>query len=105
MTEFNRDSAEVMKMRYNARVREVTDGDTFAVDRAYNGINIIRLNGVDTPEKGKPGYSEAKIYLASLILGKTVTIESVSIGHYHRIIANVYLGGISVNKKMKEKGW
>ncbi|MBW2974904.1 thermonuclease family protein [Candidatus Woesearchaeota archaeon] len=92
-------------MSYNARAIGVTDGDTFTVDRSYNNIDIIRLNGVDTPEKGEPGYTEAKIYLASLILGKTVTIEPVSIGPFRRVIANVYLNGISINKKIKEKGW
>ncbi len=92
-------------MRYNATVIEITDGDTFIVDRAYNNRNIIRLNKVNTPEKGKPGYDEARNYLASLILQRTVTIEPLGIGHFGRIIANVYLNGISINKEMKNKGW
>jgi len=92
-------------MRYNAQVTEIIDGDTFAVNRTYKDINVIRLSGVDTPEKGELGYDEAKNYLASLIFMKTVTIEPVSIGPFHRIIANVYLDNISINKKMKDKGW
>ena len=92
-------------MRYNAQVIEITDSDTFVVNRAYKDINIIRLNGVDTPEKGELGYDEAKNFLASLILMKTVTIDAVSIGHFHRIIANVYINNISINKMIKAKGW
>ena len=54
-----------------ARVVEVIDGDTF---EAENG-QIIRLVGIDAPNRGEPGYEEAKNYLQNLIDGEEIELE------------------------------
>ncbi len=81
------------------KVTRVIDGDTFLTDKRKNAV---RLANVDTPEKGKPGYSQAKSKLAGLVGRKEVTIDTKARDSYGRSVANVKLGRKSVNKEMKK---
>jgi len=53
------------------RVVEVLDGDTFQAD---NG-QTIRLVGIEAPNRGQPGWEEAKNYLQNLIDGEEIELE------------------------------
>lgn len=55
----------------SAVVESVTDGDTFTLK---NGLEV-RLIGVDTPERGKENFEEAKDKLDILATGKKVYFE------------------------------
>jgi len=79
-------------------VKKVIDGDTFTTE---NRKNPVRLAGVDTPEKGQPGYVKAKKALEELILGKIVSIDTKARDKYSRSVAKVKVGTKSVNKAMK----
>ena len=85
-------------------VTHVVDGDTLDI----NGIGRIRLVGINTPELGKPGYIEAKRFLANLSLGKVATID-VDTRHprdkYGRVLAVVYVDGANVNAQLLNKGY
>jgi len=52
-------------------MRPVVDGDTIECE----GFGPIRLIGIDTPERGRPGYTEATGMTESLVLGKEVEVE------------------------------
>ncbi|MDO8460605.1 MAG: thermonuclease family protein [Nanoarchaeota archaeon] len=86
-------------------VKRVIDGDTFEL---YNG-GIVRLICVDTPEKGKKGYEEAKEFLESLILYKEVVLEKdiSEIDNYGRLLRYVYLNDsgrvVFVNKEIVQQ--
>lgn len=82
------------------KVLEVIDGDTFKIDNARR----VRLMGVNTPETGKCLSKEAKEKLVSLILGKDVTLKDQFSDSYGRIMANVFIGNIYVNKEMLLSG-
>ncbi len=71
------------------RVERVVDGDTIVLD---NGT-IVRLLGVNTPERGQPFYEEAKAFTEELTLGKPVRLERdvVPVDQYNRVLAYVYL--------------
>lgn len=46
---------------FPVKFRRARDGDTIAVSLANSDRQwFIRLRGVDTPERGEPGYAEAK---------------------------------------------
>lgn len=79
-------------------VSNVVDGDTF--DTTANEPRV-RLDGVDTPERGEPGFENAKRALEGLILNKRVQIQTNSRGYYGRRIADVWVNGIHVNQEMK----
>ena len=82
----------------------VVDGDTIDVD----GIGRIRFVGVNTPERGQPGYQEAKDFVSSLCLGKTVGLDIDDAKHYDkygRVLAVVYSGDINVNAELLKRGY
>ena len=80
------------------KVTDVFDGDTFLTTVRKHPI---RLDGVDTPEKGEQGYQQAKKELEKLIKDKEVTIETVARDKFRRPVAKVKVGNRSVNKAMK----
>jgi micrococcal nuclease len=80
-------------------VTKVIDGDTLDI----NGTRI-RLALVDTPERGQPGFYEAKKFVESLCLGKKGELD-VDNGQrrgdrYGREIGVVYCDGLNANEKL-----
>ncbi len=90
----------------NLTVTRVIDGDTFFL---YNR-EIVRLLCVDTPEEGKEGYEDAKVFLESLILNKEVRLESdlEDKDKYNRSLRYVYtnISGneLFINKEIVKYG-
>lgn len=87
-----------MSNRSTEYVTKVLDGDTFSTRGATRDV---RLEGVDTPEKGETGFEAAKKALEGLILNKYVDIETKAHDRYNRRIAQVWANGRSVNQAMK----
>ena len=94
------------------KVIKVYDGDTITVATKLPMKNSpvyrfpVRLAGIDSPEiKGK---SEVEIELAkksrdalsALILEKDVELKNVSTEKYGRLLADVYIGRIHINRWM-----
>lgn len=79
------------------RVTNVIDGDTFDTPNRR-----VRLAGVDTPERGQPGYEKAKQALTDLIGGQVVDITIREKDRYGRDVAEVMCNGIDVNETMKQ---
>jgi endonuclease YncB( thermonuclease family) len=80
-------------------VTKVVDGDTLDI----NGTRI-RLALVDTPERGQPGFNEAKKFVESMCLGKKGELD-VDNGQrrgdrYGREIGVVYCDGLNANEKL-----
>ncbi len=76
-------------------VSEVIDGDTFKVVDGWTWKHktgdTIRPHGYDTPERGEPGYKEAKQKLKRLILNEKVDIRDTKVVDvYGRLVADVY---------------
>jgi len=96
-------------------VIKVYDGDTitFVSKLPYPKSPLyrfsVRLNGIDCPEmKGKDENEKqcaqiAKQEMSDLILNKIVTLKNVEIEKYGRILADVYIGDLHLNKHMIEK--
>jgi len=94
--------------------REMPSGDTFKVVGVVDGDTIdilvnrsplrLRLNGIDTPEKGQPFGNNAKDDLAKLIAGKQVRYVVRDKDRYDRSIADVYLDNLYVNRWLVQKG-
>ena len=82
-------------------VTKVIDGDTIETSVRKKPI---RIKGIDTPEKGKPGYDEAKRFLSNLILNKEIVYEQVGTS-YDRIVAEVWQANINVNNVMIDSGY
>ena len=97
----------------DGHVIKVYDGDTITVANKlpiYHCNDMfrfsVRLNGIDTPEiKGKNDDEKeaakvAKNALSEKILHKYVVLKNVSTEKYGRLLADVYLGDLHLNKWM-----
>ena len=77
-----------------ATIANVVDGDTcdILVDLGFT-VRIktrFRLSGIDTPEKGQPGWAEATNFLKTF-LDKQVIVVSTKTDKYGRYLAEIYL--------------
>jgi len=91
------------------RVLKVVDGDT--IDILYHGKKErIRLLRIDTPERKKYGYKQAKKALKKLVDGRKVRVEfevpdKLARGGFGRILAYVWVDDMNVNVEMVRLGW
>lgn len=91
-----------MAKSYRRKVQGIIDGDTFWIQKPIKGFQKVRLAGVGAPERGKPYGEKAMHRLRGMIGGKVVTIKPVGTS-YDRVVAEVYSGRRSVNKRMKNR--
>lgn len=103
----------------DVRVSEVTsiyDGDTFRVNikdypRIVGQRMAIRIKGIDTPEirgkcvKEKELAQKAKQMTVSLLKGaKVIELRNIKRGKYFRLLADVYVDGVSVGCELIKSG-
>lgn len=88
----------------NVHVSTILDGDTFMVVQQRKE-SIIRLYGVDCPEKEQPHGKEAKMFTASTLYGRDVKLEPVDTDKYGRTVAIVHLAdGATLQERLVESG-
>jgi len=93
-----------------ATVLSITDGDTIRVDRGY-GSEPVRYIGINTPEAGDPGGSEATAENARLVEGMQVVLErDVSeTDQFDRLLRYVWIdtgsGWTFVNGELVRRGF
>ena len=94
------------------------DGDTCKAKNSAGLLYTLRFLGLDAPEVGKANRklasarhgqvygTEARDYLRSRVLGKTLKVEIQGSDVYHRSLAIVFdENGKSINEEMIEKGF
>ncbi len=84
-------------------VTSVVDGDTLDLSDG----TIIRLIGIDTPERGQCGYGDATAVMAGLVTGFDITLQPGArddVDRYGRLLRYVEANGIDVNLAMIESG-
>jgi endonuclease YncB( thermonuclease family) len=87
----------------------VVDGDT--ITARYRGKKeSIRLLRINTPERGREGYREARDALRDLVEGTELTLEfenphRIERDRYGRILAYVIADGINANVEIVRQGW
>lgn len=99
----------------NGFVLKVYDGDTITIASKLPFENSpiyrfsVRLAGIDTPEikgkteKEKNMAKDAKNKLETLILGKYILLKNINTEKYGRILADIYLEDIHINKWMVDQ--
>ncbi|MDT0670651.1 thermonuclease family protein [Staphylococcus chromogenes] len=79
---------------FKAKVLRVIDGDTLVIDLDMgfetHTIKRVRLLGVDTPERGKPGYNEAKAFTTQVVLDNDVYVQTYQSDVFGRYLADVW---------------
>lgn len=71
------------------RVVRIVDGDTLEVLDESKTPRRIRLDGIDTPERGKPFYQRASQHLAGLVFGKEVEVRWRKLDPFNRCVGKV----------------
>lgn len=98
----------------SGKVIKVYDGDTITIASKINKIKYrfsVRLLGIDSPEiKGKSTKEKelaiiSRDKLSELIMDKMIRLENLSTEKYGRILADVYIGTLHVNKFMLDNGY
>ena len=97
-------------------VSRVIDGDTFE-GRLDNGVNpgvnpwaieltriVIRISGIDAPERGQYYGDVATLHLHWLISGKAVGLKLKQRDSYGRWIATAYLDGADIAEELLQQG-
>lgn len=93
---------------YKATIENVVDGDT--VDAFIDlGFKVcikqrLRLAGLDTPERGQPGYLEAKAFVIDKVLDKVVVIKTEKVSKWGYFLADVFIDGSHLNKALLAEG-
>jgi micrococcal nuclease len=102
--------ASVVPAAEAQRVRQVIDGDTISV----SGIGVVRLIGVDAPEKtggyrdAEPFGDAATRFVRQLVEGRIVRLEydGDRKDQYNRTLAYAFLeDGTLVNEAIIRAGW
>lgn len=95
---------------YYAEINEVNDGDTVhaVIDLGFNlrTEQRLRLEGIDAPELGVPGGTEAREFLKDRVLksGGRVLLKIGKQDKFNRYLAYVWVDGKSVNQELIDSG-
>lgn len=105
----------MINTRFPVKVTRVVDGDTFysePIDFDFGDFRLtikepkFRLYGIQAPERGKPGYQEAKNYIKDILEGHIVLVDVIGKDSFGRFLVKVYCFGQekSVNDMLLETG-
>lgn len=99
------DTAHGPSCAVTGKVIKVTDGDTVKVLDAAKKTHIIRLAGIDAPERGQPYGKAASKYLAKQINQKIVCITGSKRDRYRRLVGVIWYQNRDINLAMVEAGY
>lgn len=101
---------QALRYNYSATVVRWVDGDTvwLSVDLGFRIVttNDFRLYGVDTPERGKPGYQEATVRCNELApVGQQVDVSTYKVpDKYGRWLVDIVSNGVNVTATLIAEG-
>ena len=99
---------------YNVEILRIVDGDTVDV-RVDLGFNVcykcrVRLVGINAPESRTRDLEEksrglaAKQWLIDKLEFKEVEMQSHGVGKYGRVLGELYVNKVNINKLMVKEG-
>lgn len=89
---------------YKGKVVGVSDGDTFTLLTADKEQVKVRLSEIDAPESAQPYGTRSKQALSDLIFSKEVLVQKDDIDRYGRLVGQVFVDDIHVNRRMVQEG-
>lgn len=95
--------ARAVAADWPAQVVKVTDGDSLEVQTRGQSVRI-RLAGIDAPESNQPYGMAAREALMRLVNGHTVRVVPTNYDQYGRVVADIRVGNIEVNKALVRAG-
>lgn len=90
--------------RLTVTVNSVVDGDTVHAS-LRDGANLtIRLDGIDTPERGEPFSTQATRATRVMLLSKQVQLQVTDVDNYGRLVARVVVDGVDASVQLVHDG-
>lgn len=89
---------------FSAKVIKISDGDTITV-LSDKEQTKVRLYGIDAPEKKQDYGQKSRQFLASLIAGQVVEVESKGKDRYKRTLGIIHHKGQDINAQMVLNGY
>jgi endonuclease YncB( thermonuclease family) len=86
------------------RVVHVADGDTITVLDAEHVQHVVRLGGIDAPERGQAFGQVARRNLGQLVHGQQVAVDWHKRDRYGRLVGRVLVDGKDANLAQIEAG-
>lgn len=86
------------------RVISVADGDTLTLLAGDQSRHVVRLAGIDAPEKDQPHGTEARANLMLLTHQRDVMIEFHKRDRYGRFVGKILLAGQDINLEQIRAG-
>ncbi len=85
-------------------VTSIVDGDTIHVSLGNTSTVTVRLDGIDTPERGEPFSAQATRATRVLLFTKTVALTGTDVDRYGRLVARIHVGGLDVSEELVHEG-
>ena len=85
------------------RVVGVADGDTLTLDSAGRRV-VVRLSGIDAPERGQPFGRKSGATLRALALHQAASVETHKQDRYGRQVGRVEVGGKDLGLEQVRSG-
>src|SRR5690606_9700080 len=98
---FPLDAAEAL----HGEVVAIADGDTLTLLTADETQHRIRLDQIDTPERGQPFGTRARQALADRAFRRHVEVRVRELDRYGRVVGEVFVAGESVNRALVRDGF
>ena len=94
---------QVLGQNFTAKCVGVTDGDTITVLVGTEQMKI-RLEGIDTPERGQNFSTRAKQFTSGHVFGKQLHILPKEMDRYGRLVARVQIDGDDISLELVKTG-
>lgn len=85
------------------KVVAITDGDTVKILVDEKQV-VIRLEGIDAPERKQPFGTKSREHLAELCHEKEARVVVTGKDRYQRTLGTVYVGELNCNEEMVKNG-
>ena len=99
---------ELLRLRgqtLSGTIVSVADGDTVRARLDGSGRTVrIRLEGIDTPERGEPFSTQARNATRVMMFNKRVQLKVTDVDPYDRIVARIVLDGKDASLELVEAG-
>lgn len=91
-------------IEFSGRVTSITDGDTLKILNTDGKSQIIRLYGIDAPERAQPYGTQATNALRQKLSNAQVRIVQQDIDAYGRYVGIIFLNERNINLEMVAQG-
>ena len=92
------------ELEFSGRVTSITDGDTLRIINSLGENQIIRLYGIDAPERDQPYGTQAANALREKLSNSQISIVQQDIDDYGRIVGTIFLNERNINLEMVGQG-